>query len=78
MAFDEKTAQRLSSFRGKRVSTPGRAAKLGIPRPLKVIRLKCLDCSGGSALEVKECRVQNCALWPYRMGRYPKAAKSEA
>jgi hypothetical protein len=51
----------------------GRAKQLGIPKPLRVIRLKCIDCSGGSEKEVRECVVHNCALWPYRMGRYPKS-----
>lgn len=51
----------------------GRAKRLGIPRPLKAIREKCIDCSGGSEKEVRECVVKNCALYHYRMGRYPKA-----
>ena len=51
-----------------------RASKLGIPRPLKAIREKCVDCSGGSEKEVRECVVKNCALYPYRMGRYPREA----
>ena len=37
--------------------------------PLRAIRLKCLDCCGGSALEVKLCTVSRCALYPYRMGK---------
>lgn len=53
----------------------GRAFLLGIPKPLKAIRAKCIDCSGGSEKEVRECVVKNCALFPYRMGRYPKAGK---
>jgi hypothetical protein len=41
-------------------------------RPLlKVIREKCIDCSGGSLAQVRRCPVQRCALWPYRMGRNP-------
>lgn len=51
----------------------GRAKRLGIPKPLKAIRLKCLDCSNDQPSEVANCVVQNCALYPYRMGRYPKA-----
>ena len=34
----------------------GRAEKLGIPKPREVLN----------------CPIKNCALWPYRMGRYPK------
>jgi hypothetical protein len=30
--------------------------------PTKAIRLHCLECSGGSAVEVKNCRVVTCQL----------------
>ena len=40
--------------------------------PLKSIREKCIDCSGGSHKEVRLCPVIKCALYPYRMGRRPK------
>ena len=36
--------------------------------PLRAIRLKCLDCSGMSAKEVKLCHLWECPLWQYRMG----------
>lgn len=39
--------------------------------PMRSIRHKCLDCSGGSFIEVKLCTVTGCALWPYRLGRRP-------
>lgn len=52
----------------------GRAKRLGIPKPLRAIRLKCIDCSGGQEKEVRECRIVTCALHPYRMGRYPREA----
>lgn len=39
--------------------------------PLRAIRLKCLDCCGASALEVKLCTLSRCALSPYRMGKTP-------
>ena len=51
----------------------GRAKKLGIPKPLRAIRLKCLDCTCHQETEIRECTIKTCALWPYRMGRYPKA-----
>ena len=57
---------------------PGRAAKLGIPAPLRAIRLKCMDCSCQQIVEVRECSVTSCALWPYRMGHFPKAAQDDA
>lgn len=34
----------------------------------KSIRLKCLDCSNGSRLEVRKCPIPECPLYPYRMG----------
>ena len=39
--------------------------------PIKSIRMKCLDCSGGSTKEVRLCPVENCPLYPYRMGKRP-------
>ena len=41
--------------------------------PLKAIRTKCLDCSGGSPQEVRECSFTDCALHEYRFGHRPKA-----
>lgn len=37
--------------------------------PLKAIRAKCLDCSGGSAKEVRECPAKDCPLYEYRSGK---------
>jgi hypothetical protein len=40
--------------------------------PLKSIRLKCLDCSGGKAegeASVKDCVVPDCPLYPFRFGK---------
>ena len=42
--------------------------------PIKSIRKKCLDCSGGSPKEVRLCPVIECALYPYRFGRRPDKA----
>lgn len=42
------------------------------PTPvLKSIQAKCLDCSGGSKSEVRHCVVQNCMLYPFRLGKNP-------
>jgi hypothetical protein len=41
--------------------------------PMKAIRLKCVDCSGGSYAEVRRCELKLCPLWPYRKGKKPKA-----
>lgn len=38
---------------------------------LKAIRAKCLDCSGGSPVEVADCLVKTCALYPFRLGQNP-------
>lgn len=40
--------------------------------PLKAIRAKCIDCSGGVPKEVRECPIKDCPIYPYRMGRRPK------
>lgn len=42
-----------------------------IQRPLKAIRSKCLDCSGGQPKEIRFCQISTCTLWPYRMGKRP-------
>lgn len=42
--------------------------------PLKAIRLKCLDCCGGSPKEVKLCAAEKCSLHPFRFGKNPKRA----
>jgi hypothetical protein len=42
--------------------------------PLRAIRLKCLDCSGMSAKEVRLCPIQRCPLFEYRFGKNPRRA----
>ena len=44
------------------------------PTPIKAIRKKCLDCTCGQVLEIRECPVIECPLYPYRMGRRPDKA----
>ncbi len=39
--------------------------------PIKAIRAKCIDCSGGSFIEVRYCPVTGCSLYPYRLGHRP-------
>lgn len=39
--------------------------------PVKVIRLKCLDCCCGSAKEVSLCPAADCPLWEWRLGKNP-------
>ncbi len=43
--------------------------------PMRAIRQKCLECSAGSAKEVRECTVRTCALYVYRSGKRPKGDK---
>lgn len=47
------------------------------PRPLKAIRLACLDCSGWSSKEVELCEHNTCVLWELRFGRKPRGLKYE-
>ena len=44
---------------------------MNIPTPLKAIRAKCLDCSAGSADEVRKCTIKDCPLYPFRSGKNP-------
>ena len=37
----------------------------------KALRLRCVDCSAGSELEVRRCKLVQCAAWPFRMGENP-------
>lgn len=39
--------------------------------PIKAIRKNCLDCSGGSISEVRECVILDCTLYPFRLGKNP-------
>lgn len=43
--------------------------------PMRAIREKCLDCTCQQPVEVKECTVRACALYPFRMGKNPYRAK---
>ncbi|UNC92415.1 hypothetical protein [Candidatus Contubernalis alkaliaceticus] len=45
--------------------------------PIKSIRAKCVDCSGGSFAEVRECPIKDCALYPYRFGKRPGTVEKQ-
>ena len=45
--------------------------------PVKAIREFCLDCSGDSSKNVKECTSVNCPLHPFRLGKNPYRTKRE-
>ena len=46
--------------------------------PRQAIRLKCIDCSGGSMKEVRLCVCYDCPLWPHRMGKNAFRVESES
>lgn len=39
--------------------------------PVRAIRAKCVDCSGGSRSAVRECHLTECPLYKFRMGKNP-------
>ena len=39
--------------------------------PMKAIRMKCYQCSNGSANEIKECPITGCALYKFMAGHRP-------
>jgi len=43
----------------------------------KAIRSKCLDCQCQQSAEVRECTIQECPLWAYRMGAGAEIATDE-
>jgi hypothetical protein len=52
---------------------------LGHPEsPIKAIRAKCVDCSGGSVAEARRCQLTHCALWAFRMGVNPFHSRSKS
>ena len=40
--------------------------------PMKAIREKCMNCCCWQYVDIAECDIKNCSLWPYRFGRRPK------
>jgi hypothetical protein len=43
---------------------------------LKAIRKNCLECSCGSETDVRECRIVECQLHPFRMGKDPHPGRT--
>jgi hypothetical protein len=41
---------------------------------LRMIKRRCIDCSGGSAAEAKVCQETGCPLWSFRLGKNPNRA----
>jgi hypothetical protein len=42
------------------------------PSPLKAIRRHCVECGGGTRIDVEKCNVVGCALHPFRFGMMPE------
>jgi hypothetical protein len=88
MKFDRATYLEVSPYEadgGQKVGKlPGsvrleQLRALGHPEsPIRAIRSKCLDCSGGASSEIRKCVAVTCALWPLRMGSNPFHGKKEA
>lgn len=73
LATGEKVGKLASSMALKEIRV------LGHPEsPLKAIRAKCVDCSGGNMAEARKCVAVTCPLWPMRMGRNPFYGKGGA
>ena len=49
--------------------------KKEITNPVKAIRAKCLECSNFSTEEVKNCPVDDCDLFAFRLGKNPYRKK---
>ena len=45
--------------------------------PVKVLRLKCLDCCCGSSHEVALCPAKDCPSWMWRFGKNPYRKQKE-
>lgn len=55
-----------------RVMTADEVRSLGHGQPLlKAVRANCVDCCGGSEVEVLRCGHVKCPMWPFRMGTNP-------
>jgi hypothetical protein len=70
-----------SVARDPRKLKPDELSSLGhVPMtPLAALRLRCIDCCGGSADEVRKCVALSCPAWPFRMGANPwRAPLSDA
>ena len=45
--------------------------------PIKAIREKCADCMCGQINEIKMCPIEDCSLYPFRLGKNPNIKKRE-
>jgi len=44
---------------------------------LSAIRQKCLECHSWNVAEVRRCPSVDCALFPFRLGKRPKAVTED-
>ncbi len=42
---------------------------------LRAIHANCIDCAGGSPVEVRRCALRTCQLWEFRLGRDPQPSR---
>ena len=59
------------------MSQPTSCPPTSNPNPVKAIRMKCLECSGGATSEVERCVIPECPLYPFRFGKNPYRQKRE-
>ena len=50
---------------------------MNVDEPLRVIKAKCLDCSGGCARLAEQCEVKECPLYAYRPAAPKRGKKKE-
>lgn len=43
--------------------------------PVKVLRLKCRDCTNNQIAEIDNCTIRQCPVWPWRFGKNPYRIK---
>lgn len=44
--------------------------------PLAAIKLKCLDCANYEKSEVKNCTIEDCPLYDFRLGKNPNRKRT--
>ena len=59
------------------ILTPSGSREADISTPMKAVRAKCLDSSGGTAANVTHCPIPDCPLHPFRLGKNPFRAKRQ-
>lgn len=68
---------RIHQKRGVQMENKSSGVMFKVLTPIKSIRQKCLHCCCGQRSEAANCRIQSCALWPYRLGKRPTRENSK-